>query len=70
MSMQKRFALDAKLRRVALRKGFDSIVLFTPRAYQAFLRSGTIPRSIELNVLDLARLAKRDGDPSPKRRPR
>lgn len=51
MSMQKRFALDAKLRRAAVRQGFYSIALFTPRAYQVFLRSGTLPRSIELNVL-------------------
>jgi len=32
MSVPKRLALDAKLRRAALRKGFDSIVLLTPTA--------------------------------------
>ena len=53
MSVSKRLALDAKLRRAAMRKGFDSIVLLTPKNFQALRRNGTVPRSIELNVLDL-----------------
>lgn len=57
MSVPKRLALDARLRRAALRKGFDSIVLLTPKAFQALRRKGAIPRSIELNVVDLRRLS-------------
>lgn len=53
MSVPKRLALDARLRRAALRRGFDSIVLLTPRGFQALRRTGAIPRSIELNVVDL-----------------
>lgn len=53
MSVPKRLALDARLRRAALRRGFDSIVLLTPRGFEALRRSGAIPRSIELNVVDL-----------------
>jgi len=50
-SMRQRWALDAKMRRVALSKGYDSIVLMTPRAFIQFKRSGKLPRSLELNVL-------------------
>jgi len=53
ITVQKRFALDAKLRRAALRKGFDSIVQLTPMGFHALKNKGKLPRSIELNVLDL-----------------
>lgn len=53
MSVPKRLALDARLRRAALRRGFDSIVLLTSKGFQALRRNGAIPRSIELNVVDL-----------------
>jgi hypothetical protein len=56
MSVPKRFALDSKLRRAALRKGFDCIVLLTSKSFRALRQDGTIPRSIELNVLELGRL--------------
>jgi hypothetical protein len=56
MGVTKRLALDARLRRAALRKGFDSIVLLTPRDFRALKEAGTIPASIELNVVDLSRL--------------
>ena len=55
--VQRRLALDAKLRCAAIRNGFDSIVLFSPTAFQAFNDKGVIPRSIELNVVDLSCLA-------------
>lgn len=51
ISMDDRWALDARMKQVALRKGFDSIVLMTPKAFSALQNSGTLPRSIELNVL-------------------
>ena len=53
MSVPKRLALDAKLRRAALRRGFDSIVLLTSKSFQALRSSGAIPRSIEFNIVDL-----------------
>ncbi len=51
--VQERFALDAKLRRAALRHGHDSIVLMSGRGFQQFKNEGKLPRSIELNIVDL-----------------
>lgn len=56
ITVRERLALDARLRRAALRKGFDAIVLLTPRDVEALKQCGKIPRSIELNVLNLRRL--------------
>ena len=42
---------DALWRTAALAKGFDSIVLMTPKAFSVFKTSGKLPRSLELNVL-------------------
>jgi hypothetical protein len=53
MSVPKRLALDARLRRAALREGFDSIVLLTPIGFRQFKDKGRIPRSMELNVVEL-----------------
>jgi hypothetical protein len=53
ITVRKRLSLDAKLRRAALRKGFDSIVLLTPRSMEALKKMGKMPRSIELNVVNL-----------------
>ena len=53
ISVRNRFALDAKLRRAALRKGHDSIVLMSKTGFQKFNRKGEIPRSLELNIVDL-----------------
>lgn len=53
MSVPKRLALDARLRGAALRKGFDSIVLLTPIGFRQFKNKGRIPRSMELNVVEL-----------------
>lgn len=53
ITVRERFALDAKLRRAALRKGYDSIVLMSKPGFQKFKREGKIPRSIELNIVDL-----------------
>jgi hypothetical protein len=51
MTMKARWALDAELKRAAVGKGYDAIVLPTDKAFSEFLKSGKIPRSIELNVL-------------------
>jgi hypothetical protein len=53
MTMEARWALDARLRRAALAKGYDSIVLMTNKAFKEFSRSGRIPRSIELNIFSV-----------------
>jgi hypothetical protein len=51
IGMEERWKLDAKIKRAALKKGYDSIVLLTPRAFTEFQTTGKLPRSIELNVL-------------------
>jgi hypothetical protein len=53
LSVRERFALDAKLRRAALRKGYDSILLMSETGFLEFKKKGKIPRSLELNVVDL-----------------
>ena len=53
MTVRRRFALDAKLRRAALRKGYDSIVLMTGPGFRTFKMGGRIPRNIELNIVEL-----------------
>jgi hypothetical protein len=58
MTVRRRLAVDAKLRRAALQKGYDSIVLMTRPGFQKFKMGGTIPRSIELNIVELRCLRK------------
>jgi hypothetical protein len=60
--VRKRLSLDSKLRRAALEKGYDSIVLMTASGFQKFRNGGNIPRSIELNILDLRCLISSDRD--------
>lgn len=51
ISMEERWVLDTKMKKAALAKGFDSIILMTPKAFSTFKASGKLPRSMELNVL-------------------
>jgi hypothetical protein len=46
-----RWRLDAKLKKAALAKGYDSIVLMSRGGYARFAAEGKIPLSIELNLL-------------------
>jgi hypothetical protein len=46
-----RWRVDARMRKAALARGYDSIVLITPAAFVAYTDAGKIPRSVELNVL-------------------
>jgi hypothetical protein len=46
-----RWKLDAKLKKAALAKGYDSIVLMSQSAYTKFAKEGKIPISLELNLL-------------------
>jgi hypothetical protein len=59
--MEERWKLDAKMRRAALRKGYDSLVLMAPKAFAEFQSTGKLPRSMELNVLKLGKTKRRDG---------
>jgi hypothetical protein len=65
IAIEERWKLDAKIKRAALRKGYDSIVLLAPRAFTEFQSTGKLPRSMELNVLKSgsvgARLKPRQG---------
>ncbi len=42
---------DARWRDAALAKGYDSIVLMSPKGFSEFRASGKLRRSIELNTL-------------------
>ena len=63
IAVKERWALDAKMRRAALAKGFDSIVLMAPKAFAQFRASGKLPRSIELNILNLGNSSGPAGTP-------
>ncbi len=49
--LEGRFAQDERFATRARELGYDAIALMTPKGYQEFLKTGKIPRSIELNVL-------------------
>jgi len=51
ITVKRRFRLDARMKRKALARGYDSILLLAPGAFVRFKRTGKIPRSLELNVL-------------------
>lgn len=55
ITMEERWKLDARMRRAALRKGYDSLVLMAPKAFAKFRSTGKLPRSMELNVLNLGK---------------
>jgi hypothetical protein len=50
-SLKQIAAHDAKWRNAALKKGFDAILLMSPKCYTEWKSLGKIPRSLELNVL-------------------
>jgi hypothetical protein len=45
---------DAKWRNAALKKGFDAIVLMSPKCFAEWKTTGKIPRSLELNILNVS----------------
>jgi len=55
ITIEERWKLGAKMRRAALRKGYDSLVLMAPKAFAEFQSTGKLPRSMELNVLNLGK---------------
>ena len=50
INIKERFALDAKMKRIAVAKGYDSIALFTTKGYETYAKTGAFPRSIELQI--------------------
>lgn len=59
ITMKQRWKLDAKMRRAALRKGYDSLVLMAPKAFSELRTTGKLPRSMELNVLNASGVGTR-----------
>jgi hypothetical protein len=51
MSIAQRFRLDARMKRAALARGYDSILLMAPKSFFKFNSTGEFPRSLELNIL-------------------
>jgi hypothetical protein len=51
ISMEQRWALDARLKKAAMKRGYDSIVLVSPKAFSTLKNVGKLPRSMELNIL-------------------
>jgi len=51
MSLEEIAAHDVLWRNAALAKGFDSILLMTPKAFSRLASGGKLPRSLELNLL-------------------
>lgn len=47
-----RLALDARMKRVATKKGFDSIVIMSTLGFKTYKKSGKIPRALELNIFE------------------
>jgi hypothetical protein len=51
ISIEERWALDAKMKKAALSKGYDCILLMAPENFASFKLSGKLPRRMELNIL-------------------
>ena len=50
-AMGDRWRLDARMKRAALARGYDSILLMSPQGFRQFRSTGKAPRSMELNIL-------------------
>jgi hypothetical protein len=48
--LQWRWRLDARMKKAALNKGYDAIVLLSPSSFKGYA-TGRLPLSIELNIL-------------------
>jgi hypothetical protein len=53
ITMEQRWRLDAKMKRAAETRGYDSIVLMSRKVFAKFRLTGQLPRSIELNIFDV-----------------
>ncbi len=53
MTLEQIAAHDARWKKAALKKGFDAIVLMSVKHFGVWKKTGKIPRSIELNILNV-----------------
>jgi hypothetical protein len=53
MTLEQIATHDARWKKAALKKGFDSIVLMAPKHFGIWKKTGKIPCSIELNILEV-----------------
>jgi hypothetical protein len=51
MTLAEIAARDLRWRNAAIEKGYDSILLMSPKSYIEWKTNGRLPRSLELNVL-------------------
>jgi hypothetical protein len=51
MGMDRRWRLDARMKKAALAKGYDSILLMSRQGFRRFRSANKVPRSLELNIL-------------------
>jgi len=51
IGLDQRWRLDARMKRAALAKGYDSILLMSPQGFGRFRSTSKVPRSLELNIL-------------------
>jgi hypothetical protein len=58
MTLKQIAAHDVRWRNAALKKGFDAIVLMSPRHFSTWKATGRIPRSLELNALNVRKSGK------------
>ena len=54
MNLEEIAVHDGRWRKAALRKGYDAILLMTPKGYAKWKTDGKLPRSLELNILTVA----------------
>jgi hypothetical protein len=54
MTLKQIAAHDAKWRNAALRKGYDAILLMSPKCFAEWKATGKVPRSLELNILSVS----------------
>jgi hypothetical protein len=53
MTLEQIATHDARWRNAAKKKGYDAILLMSPKCFAEWKRIGKTPRSLELNVLDV-----------------
>jgi hypothetical protein len=54
MTLEQIAAHDARWRNAALKKGYDAILLMSPKCFAEWKTTGKMPRSLELNILDVS----------------
>jgi hypothetical protein len=59
ITLRERWNLDAKMKRAARARGYDSILLMSRKAFSEFKATGKPPRSLELNIFQIRQLKPR-----------